>query len=141
MLERFRDMLRSAATSRALTRGIRAYRDGDIAVARAAVDEVVAATEPRGSAAQETHRRSMRLMAVALRAEIAAKQGDDAVTRASIHEGFDLWSQLEGHPAVIGIRSVESFRSWETWARSWLARNGQTGGPVGTGDGVVPHRP
>lgn len=120
-------MLRSASTSKVLTRGIKAYREGDNATARACVDEVVKATEPRGSAAQETHRRSMRLMAVALRAEIAAKQGDDAVARASIDEGFSLWAGLEGHPAAIGIRSVEAFRSWEKWARSWLERQGGAG--------------
>jgi hypothetical protein len=122
MLERLRDLLRSAATSRALTRGIKAYRQGDLVTARAAVDEVVGATEPRGSAAQETHRRSMRLMAVALRAEIAARQGDDAVVRASIEEGFALWAVLQEHRAAIGVRSVEAFRSWEKWARDWLAR-------------------
>jgi hypothetical protein len=124
MLERFRDMLRSAATSRTLTRGIKAYRDGDFAAARAAVDEVVAATEPHGSPAQQTHRRSMRLMAVALRAEIAAKQGDEAVARAAIDEGFGLWDQLKDHPAAIGIRSVEAYQSWEKWARGWLERRG-----------------
>jgi hypothetical protein len=129
MLERLRDMLRSAATSRVLTRGIKAYQNGDIPTARAAVDEVVTATDPQGSAAQETHRKSMRLMAIALRAEIAAKQGDDAVTRASIGEGFELWAQLKDHPAVIGIRSLEAFRSWETWARSWLERHGRPGAP------------
>jgi hypothetical protein len=127
MLERLRDMLRSAATSRALTRGIKAYREGDIATARAAVDEVVGATEARGSAAQETHRRSMRLMAVALRAEIAAKQEDDAVVRACIDEGFALWAQLQEQPAVIGVRSVEAFQSWERWARAWLARKAPPG--------------
>lgn len=127
MLERLRDMLRSAATSRVLTRGIKAYREGDLAAARAAVDEVVRATEPRGSAAQETHRRSMRLMAVALRAEIAAKQGDDAVARAAIDEGFALWAGLQDHPAAIGVRSVEAFRSWEKWARDWLARRAAPG--------------
>ena len=127
MLERLRDMLRSAATSRALTRGIKAYREGDIAAARAAMDEVVGATEPRGSAAQQTHRRSMRLMAVALRAEIAAKQGDDAVARACIDEGVALWGELQDHPAAIGIRSVESFQSWERWARDWLARKAPPG--------------
>ncbi len=127
MLERLRDMLRSAATSRALTRGIKAYREGDNAAARAAVDEVVGATEPRGSPAQETHRRSMRLMAVALRAEIAAKQGEDAVARASIDEGFGLWAQLKEHPAKIGVRSVQAFESWEKWARGWLERKGQPG--------------
>lgn len=115
-------MLRSAATSKVLTRAIQAYRDGDIATARAAVDEVVAATDPRGSRSQETHRRSMRLMAVALRAEIAAKQGDDAATRASIDEGFGLWATLREHPAAMGERSVEAFQSWERWARGWLAR-------------------
>ncbi len=129
MLERFRDMLRSAATSRALTRGIKAYREGDIATARAAVDEVVSATEPRGSASQETHRRSMRLMAIALRAEIAAKQGDDAVTRASIEEGFGLWESLKDHPAAIGVRSVEAFHSWEKWARRWLERGDRPPSP------------
>jgi hypothetical protein len=127
MLERFRDMLKSAATSRTLSRGIKAYRQGDIATARAATDEVVAATDLSGSPAQETHRRSMRLMAVALRAEIAAKQGDDAVVRASIEEGFGLWEQLRGHPAAIGVRSVESFESWEKWAREWLERKGKAG--------------
>lgn len=127
MLERIRDLLRSAATSRALTRGIKAYRDGDLATARAAVDEVVSATEPRGSASQETHRRSMRLMAVALRAEIAAKQGDDAVARASIDEGFGLWATLRDHPAAMGIRSVEAYGSWERWARGWLERKDRPG--------------
>jgi hypothetical protein len=127
MLERLRDMLRSAATSRVLTRGIKAYREDDLATARAAVDEVVGATEPRGSASQETHRRSMRLMAVALRAEIAAKQGDDAVARASIDEGFALWAGLEEHRAKIGVRSVEAFRSWEKWARDWRARKAAPG--------------
>jgi hypothetical protein len=127
MLERFRDMLRSAATSRVLTRGIKAYHEGDIATARAAVDEVVSATEQRGSNAQETHRRSMRLMAIALRAEIAAKQGEDAIARASIDEGFALWTQLQDHPAAIGVRSVEAYRSWEQWARSWLARKAPPG--------------
>jgi hypothetical protein len=127
MLERLRDMLRSASTSRALTRGIKAYREGDVAAARAAVDEVVSATEPRGSPAQETHRRSMRLMAVALRAEIAAKQGDDAVVRACIDEGFGLWAQLRDQRAAMGVRSVEAFESWEKWARGWLARKEQAG--------------
>jgi hypothetical protein len=127
MLERIRDMLRSAATSRTLTRGIKAYREGDFASARTAVDEVVAATEPRGSRTQETHRRSMRLMAVALRAEIAAKQGDDAVTRAAIEEGFALWADHEAHPVAIGVRSVEAYRSWEKWARGWLERQGKPG--------------
>jgi hypothetical protein len=120
-------MLRSAATSKTLARGIRAYREGDIADARAAVDEVVEATDHPGSASQETHRRSMRLMAVALRAEIAAKQGDDAVTRASIEEGLGIWAQLREHPAGVGIRSIEAFGAWETWARSWLARSGRPG--------------
>jgi hypothetical protein len=124
MLERLRDMLRSAAIGRTLTRAARAYRDGDLAGARAAVDEVVAATEPRGSRSQETHRRSMRLMAIALRAEIAAKQGDDAVARACIEEGFGLWAAVREHPGVIGTRSVESFESWERWARDWLERSG-----------------
>ncbi len=123
MLERFRDMLRSAATSRVLTRAIKAYREGDFAAARAGVDEVVAATEPRGSDSQETHRRSMRLMAVALRAEIAAKQGDDAVTRASIEEGFALWAEAQQRRSGIGIRSAEAFASWEKWARGWLERS------------------
>ena len=128
MLERLRDVLRSAAISRALSRAVRAYRDGDLAKARAAVDEVVAATEPRGSRTQETHRRSMRLMAVALRAEVAAKQGDAAATRASIDEGLALWAEIQGHPAgLIGERSVEAFQSWERWAREWLAR---AGGPA-----------
>ncbi len=124
MLERLRDMLRSAATSRTLTRGIKAYRNGDIPTARAAVDEVVAATEPRGSDAQETHRRSMRLMAVALRAEVAAKQGDDAVARASIEEGIALWADARRRRSGVGIRSVESFEAWEKWARGWLERGG-----------------
>ncbi len=122
MLQRFRDMLHSAATSRALTRGIKAYREGDLAAARPAIDEVLRATEPRGSASQETHRRSMRLMAVALRAEIAAKDGDDAVTRDCIDQGFALWTELQQHPAAIGVRSVEAFQSWERWARGWLER-------------------
>ena len=91
-----------------------------------------AATSARSATAmsrtQETHRRSMRLMAVALRAEVAAKQGDAAATRASIDEGLALWAEIQGHPAgVIGIRSVESFHSWERWARDWLAR---ASGPV-----------
>jgi hypothetical protein len=127
MLERFRDMLRSAATARTLTRGIKAYREDDIATARVAIDEVVTATEHPGSAAQETHRRSMRLMAVALRAEIAAKQGDDASARASIDETFGIWAQLQEHPASIGIRSREAYESWEKWARGWLQRKGQAG--------------
>jgi hypothetical protein len=122
MLERLRDILRSAAIGRVLTRAVRAYRDGDLAAARAAVDEVVAATEPRGSHAQETHRRSMRLMAVALRAEVAAKQGDDAVARACIEEGIGIWSTLREHRAAMGHSSVESFESWERWARGWLER-------------------
>lgn len=121
MLERFRDMLRSAATSRALSRAIKAYRNGDIATARAGVDEVVAATEPRGSHAQETHRRSMRLMAVALRAEVAVKQGDDAAARHSIHEGFALWAEAKQRTGI-GVRSRESFDAWEKWARDWLDR-------------------
>jgi hypothetical protein len=125
MLERLRDMLRSAATGRVLTRAVRAYGAGDLAAARAAVDEVVAATEPRGSRSQETHRRSMRLMAVALRAEVAAKQGDDAVARASIEEGIGLWSGLRDHPTAIGAKSVESFESWERWARGWLESSGR----------------
>lgn len=128
MLERIRDMLRSAATSRALTRGIKAYREGDIATARAAVDEVLAATPHGGSASQEMHRRSMRLMAVALRAEIAAKQGEDAVARASIEEGFGLWASLKDHEGAIGIRSVEAYHSWEKWARGWLERKGPSAG-------------
>jgi hypothetical protein len=127
MLERLRDALRSAAISRVLSRAVRAYRDDDLATARAAVDEVVAATEPRGSRTQETHRRSMRLMAVALRAEVAAKQGDTAAARASIEEGLALWAGFQGHPGVIGSRSVESFDSWERWAREWLARAGGPG--------------
>jgi hypothetical protein len=127
MLERLRDVLRSAAISRVLSRAVRAYRDGDLATARAAVDEVVAATAPRGSRTQETHRRSMRLMAVALRAEVAAKQGDDADARASIDEGLALWSEIRSHPGVIGTRSIESFVSWERWAREWLARAGGPG--------------
>lgn len=127
MLERFRDMLRSAATSKTLTLAIKAYRDGDIPTARKAVEEVLTATEPPGSASQETHRRSMRLMAVALRAEIAARQEDDAATRASIDEGFALWAQIKDHPAAIGVRSVESFHSWEKWARGWLERKGLPG--------------
>ena len=128
MLERLRDVLRSAAISRALSRGVRAYRDGDLAKARAAVDEVVTATDPRGSRTQETHRRSMRLMAVALRAEVAAKQGDAAAARSSIEEGLALWAEIQGHPAgLIGERSVEAFHSWERWAREWLAR---AGGPA-----------
>jgi hypothetical protein len=127
MLERLRDALRSASISRVLSRGVRAYRDGDLAKARAAVDEVVAVTEPRGSRTQETHRRSMRLMAVALRAEVAAKQGDDGVARASIEEGLALWAEVQGTPAVIGLRSVEAFDSWERWAREWLARSGGPG--------------
>jgi hypothetical protein len=127
MLQRIRDMLHSAAISRTLTRGIKAYREDDITTARAAIEEVVTATELRGSPAQETHRRSMRLMAIALRAEIAAKLGDDAVARAAIGEGFDLWAQLKDHPAAIGVRSVEAFQSWEKWARGWLQRKGQPG--------------
>jgi hypothetical protein len=123
MLERLRDMLRSAAIGRALTRAVRAYRDGDLSRARAAVDEVVTATQSRGSPSQETHRRSMRLMAVALRAEVAAKQGDDAVARACIEEGFGLWAGLREHPTAMGPRSVESFESWERWARDWLERS------------------
>jgi hypothetical protein len=123
MLERFRDMLRSAATSRTLTRAIKAYREGDLESARAAVDEVVAATEPGGSRSQETHRRSMRLIAVTLRAEVAARQGADAVARESIEEGLGMWAKVREHPAGIGIRSVESFEAWETWARGWLARS------------------
>lgn len=129
MLERLRDMLRSAATAKILTRGVKAYREGDFATARAAVDEVVSATEPRGSASQEMHRRSMRLMAVALRAEIAAKQDDDATARAAIEECFGLWEKVRQHPASIGTRSLESYQSWEKWARGWLARKGQTGAP------------
>jgi hypothetical protein len=124
MLERLRDIFRSAATGRALTRAVQAYKDGDLATARAAVDEVVAATEPRGSRSQETHRRSMRLIAVALRAEVAAKQGDDAVARACIEEGFGLWDVVREHPASLGHSSRESFESWEKWARGWLARSG-----------------
>lgn len=120
-------MLRSAATARTLTRGVKAYREADFAAARAAVDEVVAATEPRGFPAQETHRRSMRLMAVALRAEIAARQGDEAVARASIQEAFGIWDEVKDHPAAIGIRSVEAYQSWEKWARGWLERRAQPG--------------
>lgn len=131
MLERFRDMLRSAATSRTLTRAIKAYQNGDIPAARAGVDEVVAATAPRGSDAQETHRRSMRLIAVALRAEVAAKQGDDAVTRASIEEGFALWADARQRRSGVGIRSVESFEAWEKWARRWLERGGGAPGTPG----------
>lgn len=127
MLERLRDLLRSAATGRALTRAVRAYQKGDLATARANVEEVVAATESRGSPSQETHRRSIRLMAVALRAEIAAKQGDAAVTRAAIEEGFGLWATLRDHPASIGPRSLESFESWEKWARGWLESNRRPG--------------
>ena len=121
MLERIRDMLRSAATSKTLTRAIKAYHDGDFAAARAGVDEVVAATEPRGSRSQEVWRRSMRLMAVGLRAEVAAQQGDDAVTRHAIEECFALWEDARRRHAKIGIRSVEAFESWETWAKGWLA--------------------
>ena len=124
MLERLRDMLRSAAVSRTLTRAIKAYREGDFPSARAGVDEVVAATEPRGSRTQETWRRSMRLMAVALRAEVAAQQGDGAVARACIEEGFALWAEARERHDQIGIRSVEAFESWEKWARDWLARSG-----------------
>ena len=124
MLERLRDMLRSAAVSRTLTRAIKAWHEGDVAAARTGVDEVVAATEPRGSHSQETWRRSMRLMAVALRAEVAARQGDDAVARASIAEGFALWEEARLKHDKIGIRSVEAFESWERWAKGWLARPG-----------------
>jgi hypothetical protein len=63
-------------------------------------------------------------MAVALRAEIAAKQGDDAVVRASIEEGFVLWAEQRKHPAPMGYRSVESFEAWEKWAHEWLAEHG-----------------
>jgi hypothetical protein len=124
MLERLRDILRSAAIGRVLTRAVRSYRAGDLATARAAVDEVVAATAAPGSRSQETHRRSMRLMAVALRAEVAAKQGDDAVARACIEEGFGLWAIVREHPASLGHSSRDSFESWEKWARGWLERSG-----------------
>jgi hypothetical protein len=124
MLERLRDMFRSAATSRALTQAIKAYHEGEFAAARAGVDRVVAATEPRGSRSQETWRRSMRLMAVALRAEVAAQQGDQAVARASIEEGFALWEDARQRHDKIGVRSVEAFESWEKWAKDWLERAG-----------------
>ena len=123
MLERIRDMLRSAATSRRLTRAIKAYHEGDFPSARAGVEEVLAETEPRGSHAQETWRRSMRLMAVGLRAEVAAQQGDDAATRAAIEECFALWADARQRHEKIGIRSVEAFESWEKWAKDWLRQS------------------
>jgi hypothetical protein len=124
MLERLRDVLRTAKTSRILTRGIKAYREGDLADARAALDQVLAATEAGGAASQRTHRQSVRLIAVTLRAEVAAKQGDDGAARASIEEGLALWAEAQAHPASIGVRSVEAFSSWERWARGWLERAG-----------------
>jgi hypothetical protein len=122
MLEWLRDTLRSAATSRVLTRGIKAYREGDLAAARGALDDVLAATEPGGSPAQRTHRASVRLIAVTLRAEVAAQQGDAASTRASIAEGFALWEEARRAPKI-GPRSVEAYASWEKWARAWLERS------------------
>ncbi len=121
MLERFRDLLRSAATSRVLTRGIKAYREGELAQARTLLDAVIAATEPGGSHAQRTHRRSVRLIAVTLRAEVAAQEGDAAAARASIAEGFALWEEARRGP--VGVRSVEAYASWEKWARGWVERD------------------
>ena len=114
-------MLRSAECSRVLTRGIKSYREGDLADARAALDEVLAVKYVgRESESQRTHRSSVRLIAVTLRAEVAAKQGDKAVARASIEEGFALWREAQEHPVGIGIRSSEAWESWEKWARKWL---------------------
>ena len=120
VLDWLRDMARSAESSRALSRGIQAYRVGELEAARAALDRVLAASEPDGSPSQRMHRRSVRLMAVTLRAEVAAKQGDDAAARASIEEGLALWQEARTHPKI-GARSVEAFASWERWARGWLA--------------------
>jgi hypothetical protein len=124
MLQRLRDVLRTAETSRVLTRGIKAYREGELTQARTALDAVIAATELGGTPSQRTHRLSVRLIAVTLRAEVAAKLGDDGVARSSIEEGFALWAEAQAHPAAIGPRSVEAFSSWERWARGWLERAG-----------------
>jgi hypothetical protein len=123
MLERLRDALRSAATARELTRGIKAYREGKLADARAAVDAVCASTAAPGtSKSQRMHQLSVRVIAVTLRAEVAAKQGDDAVARASIDEGFALWREAQGLGVKVGTRSEDAFADWERWAKGWLAR-------------------
>jgi hypothetical protein len=122
MFDWLHDALRSAAISRVLTRGIKAYREGDLPLARTSLDEVLAATEPGGAASQRQHRSSVRLIAVTLRAEVAAQQGDAAAARASIAEGFALWEEARRAPKI-GPRSVEAFVSWERWARGWLERD------------------
>jgi hypothetical protein len=125
-LEWLREAIASARTSKILVRAVRAYREGDLPTARAALDEVMQQTEPAGSPAQRTHRLSVRLMAVTLRAEVAAQQGDAAIARASIDEGFALWEASKG-AGKMGYRSHESYESWERWARSWLARQDGAG--------------
>ncbi len=126
MLERLRDLFRSAAVSRDLTRGIKAYREGRLAEARGAVDAVCAATEAVGSSvSQRMHRLSVRVIAVTLRAEVAAKQGDDGVARASIEEGFALWTEARALGVKIGPRSIEAFADWETWAREYRGSHGR----------------
>lgn len=123
MLERLRDLFRSAAVARDLTRGIKAYKEGQLAEARAAVDAVCAATDAVGaSESQRMHRLSVRVIAVTLRAEVAAKQGDDGVARASIDEGFALWAEARQRGVKIGPRSIEAFADWEKWAREWRGR-------------------
>lgn len=122
-------MFRSAAVARDLTRGIKAYREDELPEARSAVDAVCAATlAEQGSKSQRMHRLSVRVIAVTLRAEIAAKQGDDAVARASIDEGFALWAEAKTLGVKVGVRSVEAFGEWEKWARAYLARGGGRAG-------------
>lgn len=125
MLDCLRDLLRSAAASRELTRGIEDYRHGRLSEARAALDAALASIDlsvASASASQRTHQLSVRVIAVTLRAEVAAKQGDDAVARSSIQEGLALWREAQQHGVTIGPRSGVAFASWEKWALGWLAR-------------------
>ena len=74
------------------------------------MDAALSSTDlARASASQRTHQLSVRLIAVTLRAEMAAKQGDDAVARASIDEGFALWKESQAHGVKVGVRSGVAF--------------------------------
>jgi hypothetical protein len=59
-----------------------------------------------------------------LRAEIAAKQGDTAASKASIDEGLALWAVARRAAWAPRGRSIQAFADWEAWARGHLAEAG-----------------